>query len=303
MKSHRKTVVLLLAGTVSLGVIPVLPVYAAGVEAAAIAQAQNVYGDFTYEVQEGEVVITSYTGTQQVLEIPESIEDMKVTAVGEGTFEGNGTLTQVTIPESVETIGEQAFRNCGELQIVSVESTRSSAGLVSVGSRAFEGCGSLSSIEFPRTIQEIGEAAFDGCGNLQDIFYNGTPEQWEKVAVGVHTGGFSGPVWFYSYYRDHLLDLIGYRGSASEVKIPAELRGKMIWAVEDNAFTDCPHVTSILLSKNTEYVDVTAFSGCPALQEILVEEGITRYASRDGVLTSSGGKTLYVYPRGRQGGL
>lgn len=35
MKSHRKTVVLLLTETVSLGVIPVSPVYAAGAECAA----------------------------------------------------------------------------------------------------------------------------------------------------------------------------------------------------------------------------------------------------------------------------
>ena len=291
----------MLAGIVSFCDIPMVAVYAADVETDISEQAQSVYEDFVYEVKDGEVVITSYTGSQQVLEIPESVEDTEVTAVGAGAFEGNGTLTQVTIPESVEKIEEAAFRNCGALQMVSVESSRSSAGLVSVASRAFEGCVSLSSVEFPRTIQEIGEAAFDGCVNLKDIFYNGTPEQWAKVTVGAQASGFTGPVWFYSYYRNHLLDLIAYRGSASEVKIPAELRGKMIWSVEKDAFTDCPQVTSIQLSKNVDYVAVAAFSGCPALEEILVEEGITRYASRDGVLVSGGGKTLYVYPQGRQG--
>ena len=81
MKRCRKTVAFLLAGIVSFCDIPMVAVYAADVETDISEQAQSVYEDFVYEVKDGEVVITSYTGSQQVLEIPDAANCVKVSLI------------------------------------------------------------------------------------------------------------------------------------------------------------------------------------------------------------------------------
>lgn len=277
---------------------------AVGAEEAGFAEAQSLYsyGDFTYELADNNaVVITAYTGTANEVIIPESIDGKEVQTVGKAAFSGNETLEQVEIPESVEVIEDQAFQNCTALKDVSIMSTRASAGLRNIGNQAFENCICLVSIDFPRTLQEIGQSAFDGCENLTEIYYNAEPEKWDQVTVGAHTGSFTGPTWFYTYYNSRYLDLIRYEGSQAEVKVPSEITGTTVWSVEPDTFSDCPDITEIFLPKTIDWVGVSAFSGSPSLENIWVEEGNTVFASVDGVLYTKKQNTLRIYPQGRKG--
>lgn len=67
-------------------------------------------GKFEYEVDDGSITITKYTGT--AVTIPHG-----VTTIGMEAFRGCENLTSVTIPESVTTIGERAFEGCNRLTI------------------------------------------------------------------------------------------------------------------------------------------------------------------------------------------
>ena len=42
-------------------------------------------------------------------------------------------------------------------------------GIISIGSCAFSGCTSLTSIRIPRSVKTIGESCFEGCTNLSEI--------------------------------------------------------------------------------------------------------------------------------------
>ncbi|MDR1148596.1 MAG: leucine-rich repeat domain-containing protein [Spirochaetaceae bacterium] len=65
--------------------------------------------DFTYEVKNGEVTITGYTGSAKDITIPGQINKLPVTAIGNQAFYDK-QLTGITIPDSVTSIGAYAFR-------------------------------------------------------------------------------------------------------------------------------------------------------------------------------------------------
>ena len=65
---------------------------------------------------DSELVVVSYTGTDATIVIPETIEGMTVTKIGEGAFEGNTTLQSITLPDTITIIGARAFKGCTSLR-------------------------------------------------------------------------------------------------------------------------------------------------------------------------------------------
>jgi hypothetical protein len=64
-----------------------------------------------YTTDGTKVTITKYTGTANAATIPEKIDGVNVTAIGDGAFKDNTVLKTLTIPASVTSIGEGAFYN------------------------------------------------------------------------------------------------------------------------------------------------------------------------------------------------
>ena len=76
------------------------------------------------------------------------------------------SLTNITIPNSVTSIGNWAFNNCGSL--TSITSSDNSQ-LTSIGEYAFEGCSSLTNITIPNSVTSIGGWAFYNCSKLTEM--------------------------------------------------------------------------------------------------------------------------------------
>lgn len=122
---------------------------------------------FAYEVnRDGEsCTIVGYEGVQSGdLNIPGSIDEYTVTAIGDAAFYRNGGFTgKLIIPDSVKEIGPCAFQACtglsGELVL--------SQGLESIGEFAFLGNTSMTgSLDFPITLASIGRCAFYDCESI-----------------------------------------------------------------------------------------------------------------------------------------
>ena len=74
------------------------------------------------------------------------------------------TNTSYTIPNSVTSIGDCAFRNCTSLTSVTIPDS-----VTSIGYFAFEGCTSLTSVTIPDSVTIIGSLAFSRCTSLTDL--------------------------------------------------------------------------------------------------------------------------------------
>ena len=89
-----------------------------------------------------------------------------VTKIGDNAFafkeEGESHVEEVEIPATVETIGENAFKNNDQIEEVEAE------GVQTIGNQAFENCSSLEKVKFGKDLSSIGNKAFNYCG-LVDV--------------------------------------------------------------------------------------------------------------------------------------
>ncbi len=75
----------------------------------------------------------------------------------------------VTIPDTVECIGENAFSECIGLASITIPE-----GVRIIEQRAFYDCQNIRSISLPKSIEKIGKEAFYGVGPVEEFNYSGT---------------------------------------------------------------------------------------------------------------------------------
>ena len=150
---------------IALLMIPLLLCFAAGAVAENIQPASNeMYecGDYIYILMEdGTAAIINYIGAASELEVPGEIEGHPVAYIADGAFYQCDSLTSITLPDGVTSIGESAFSWCGSLASVTLPD-----GVTSIGNSAFRSCFSLTDITLPDSVTSIGNFAFDSCGSL-----------------------------------------------------------------------------------------------------------------------------------------
>ena len=77
---------------------------------------------------------------------------------------GKDDLTSVTIPQSVTSIGKDAFRFCNNMKSLTINGA-----IESMGARAFAGCISLKTLSLGENIKRIGHFAFADCSSLTNV--------------------------------------------------------------------------------------------------------------------------------------
>ena len=149
--------------------------------------------------------VAGYSGSSRDVFIASEYEGLPVRIIYVNAFKG-AQIKSVTIPDSVTTICDSAFSDCGRLTRVSMGSGVSGIGafafynccqlseiemsdsLESIGYKAFAGCSALRSIVIPATLAKIDYSAFDVCVALKDVYYGGTAEEW--LSIGIEAGNY-----------------------------------------------------------------------------------------------------------------
>ena len=104
----------------------------------------NVATDFRYTVTDGKITLESYIGTGTSVTIPTEIDGCPVVAIGDRAFENNLKLTEILIPEGVQSIGWFAFSGCIALKTVTLPKSLS---VVQYG--AFQNCPTAMTVTCP----------------------------------------------------------------------------------------------------------------------------------------------------------
>lgn len=106
--------------------------------------------DFEFTPDNTAVIVKYYRGAAADVTIPSRYKGKPVTAINNAAFP-NSAVTSVTIPDSVTSIPDAAFYNCGNLE----------------------------TIHIPVSVTFIGSYAFDDCPNLMTVTYPGSKTQWD----------------------------------------------------------------------------------------------------------------------------
>lgn len=140
-------------------------------------------GDFDYKIiseEDKTCVIIGYLGDEADVVIPEQLNGYTVVEIGASSFEGEETVTSVTVPDSVKTISDSAFLRCKKLSEVNL-----GAGLEEIGQQAFYGCDALTQIILPEGIKTIKNDAFRNNANLSKV---NLPDSLEYIAPYAFAG-------------------------------------------------------------------------------------------------------------------
>lgn len=95
----------------------------------------TIEADFLYDVIDNQIVITTYIGKKNNIEIPKTIKGYPVTKIGESAFANHANVKSVSIPDGMKEIGWFAFRGCIGLCRITIPSS-----VISIGYDAFQYC-------------------------------------------------------------------------------------------------------------------------------------------------------------------
>ncbi|MDO4503436.1 MAG: leucine-rich repeat protein [Coriobacteriia bacterium] len=112
---------------------------------------------------------TDYLSPAGEVVIPSQAGGLQVTGIADNAFGKNGegsALTAVTIPDSVKSIGKDAFRSCKQLATVNLGKDSS---LRTVGNYAFYECTSLEALTVPSSVTKLGMYSLSGCPSLTSL--------------------------------------------------------------------------------------------------------------------------------------
>lgn len=201
--------------------------------------------------EDGTLVITRYKGKRTEIEVPAKIGKSVVTAIGALAFSPDAsritneqrkfkrTISKVKLPDSIRSIGEEAFRDCWELSELNIPD-----GVVEIGKNAFAGCRKMTEFVIPETVTKMDGGTFAGCLALQAV----------KLPDGLAEIG--------DYMFSNCPKL-------PEIKLPAAIQSIGIWA-----FSRCMSLEEIVIPEGVTEIKRQAFMNCDQLKIVVIPASV-----------------------------
>lgn len=125
--------------------------------------------EFSLSGEQGEqfYIIEEYIGNSKKIVIPSEYNGIPIRAIGDHAFDAKG-LKSAVISEGIVEIGVGAFGWNRELKEISIPQT-----VEIIGNLAFESCDSLKELVISQNLKVLGEQAFGNCGSLKEVVIPG----------------------------------------------------------------------------------------------------------------------------------
>jgi len=195
-----------------------------------------------------------------------------VTFIVNGAFWGNLLLTSVTIPNSVTSIGINAFAGSGLISVTIPNS------VTTIGDSAFDGNTSLTSVTIGNSVTTIGEGAFAWTTSLTTVTI---PES--VITIGIAAFAHSGltsvtipdsvtTISSYTFFESFLLTSVTIGNSVTSIGDYAfETTGlttvtipDSVTTISSNAFTNTTLLTSVTIGNSVTFIALGTFGDIPA---------------------------------------
>ncbi len=223
---------------------------------------------FSYRVMTGRAYIVGLSGDNKDKElnvtIPDKIKDTDnneydVVGIMEDAFKGC-RLTSVQIGRNIVEIGKGAFRGCTNLRYVDL----SLSSIRHIASCCFYNDKRLQLIKLASGIERIHESAFYGCKSLKAIML---PNSLDTIANKAFYGCIS------------LKKIIGSVNTIGDSAFKCcinlkEVDFSKMRAIGPSAFA-LSGLENIVIPSNVSIIGNRAFSDCPYLNKVVIEEGVS----------------------------
>ena len=233
------------------------------------SKAASVYSTdqagYRYRIEGGKACILFADSSSKDLAVPEAIDGAPVTAIAAGAFSDLVDLERVSLPDSLTSIGAEAFARCTNLRAAKL-----GCALESIGEGTFRGCRRLERLDLPKSLTSIGNSAFSNtslsrlaipssCVNIGD----------DALCTGPSFPGSAG---------------LAYASSLSEVSVAAGNRaygmhgGVLCREVPDGQLDAvfCPGSTgNVVLGKRVRSVAPSTFAGTHRITHLLIFETVS----------------------------
>ena len=231
-------------------------------------------------------IVLGYTGTATKIRIAAEYGGLPVKAIHSEAFK-NTPIVSVVVPDTITSIGYEAFYSCESLANVMLTDN-----VTSIGARAFYNCTSLTSITIPNRLQSIGESMFFHCTSLTNIiipdsvtsimdkaFYYCTALQsiaipdtvtciGDKAFSNCHSSIYT-EYWCVKYIKAN--------GNANEILIGITNKNLTSYEIlanttiiSNSAFSNCEKLTTIEIPSSVKNIGYAAFYGCKSLESITI---------------------------------
>lgn len=205
-----------------------------------------------------------YTGE---ISIPERVihngRTYTVTAIGKNAFFRCG-VTSVTIPNTVTSIAEKAFKECRRMTSVTIPNS-----VTSIGHSAFMWCTGLTSVTIPGSVASIYEQAFLGCSELTSVTIPASVTyigSWAFDIEGLKE---------VNYNAENCTSCGSYWASAFPSQLSTLNIGENVRTIPANAFNGCGGLTSVDIPGSVTSIGERAFIGCSGLMSVAIPESVT----------------------------
>ena len=156
-----------------------------------------------------------------------------LTSLGNGCFNGCTSLTNITLPNTINSLGVSCFESCTSLTNITLSNT-----ITQLGDYCFWSCKSLTNITLPNSIKSLGNGCFNGCKSLTNITLPNTITQLTNSCFNDCT-------------------------SLTNITLPNSIK-----SLGNYYFQNCSSLTNITLPNSIKSLGDSCFYGCKKLISI-----------------------------------